>query len=80
MLCRRKDLLETLLCLQTSGPIAAVVIAAPLELSSMQFEGVQLPHIPPRKFQSTISTFVRGRLNGTYFGVDHPPKGACLPN
>ncbi|KAL3154565.1 hypothetical protein ABBQ32_014022 [Trebouxia sp. C0010 RCD-2024] len=63
---------------QTRGPFTAVVIATPLELSSMQFDGVQLPLIPPRKFQSTVSTFVRGRLNGTYFGVNHPPKGAIM--
>lgn len=66
---------EWLLCLQTNGPFAAVVIAAPLEFSSIGFEGLQLPHIPPRKFQSTISTFVRGRLNATYFGVKQPPRG-----
>ena len=64
-----------MLCLQTSGPYAAVVIAAPLEFSDIRFQGVQLPRIPPRKFQSTISTFVRGCLNGTYFGVKQPPQG-----
>ncbi|KAL0040815.1 hypothetical protein WJX79_006365 [Trebouxia sp. C0005] len=41
------------------GPFAAVVIATPLEFSSIEFEGVELPHIPARKFQSTVSTFVR---------------------
>lgn len=64
-----------LLCVQTNGPFAAVVIATPLELSGIEFEGLQLPHIPPRKFQSTISTFVRGCLNATYFGVKQPPRG-----
>jgi len=60
---------------QVSGPFAAVVIATPLEFSSIHFEGVELPHIPPRKFQSTISTFVKGSLNGSYFGLKAPPKG-----
>ena len=60
------------------GPFAAVVIATPLEFSSIEFEGVELPHIPARKFQSTVSTFVRGHLNGSYFGVKARPKGEPL--
>ncbi len=60
------------------GPFAAVVIATPLEFSSIEFEGVELPHIPARKFQSTVSTFVRGHLNGSYFGLKARPKGESL--
>ncbi|DBB04108.1 hypothetical protein WJX77_009419 [Trebouxia sp. C0004] len=60
------------------GPFAAVVIATPLEFSSIEFEGVELPHIPARKFQSTVSTFVRGHLNGSYFGLKARPKGTIM--
>ena len=73
--------LSMLVSLQAHGPFSAVVIATPLEFSNIRFSGLELPHIPPRKFQSTISTFVRGVLNGTYFGVKQPPKGRfnCRP-
>ena len=60
------------------GPFAAVVIATPLELSSIEFEGVELAHMPARKFQSTVTTFVRGHLNGSYFGLKARPKGESL--
>lgn len=63
---------------QVHGPFAAVVIATPLEFSSIAFEGVELPHIPAHKFQSTVSTFVRGHLNGSYFGLKARPKGEFL--
>lgn len=52
-----------------------MVIATPLELSNVRFEGIELPHIPPRKYQSTISTFVRGRLSASYFRQQTAPKG-----
>lgn len=61
--------------MQTTGPFAAVVIATPLEFSNIDFESVEMPHIPARKFQSTVSTFVRGALNGSYFGLNQAPKG-----
>lgn len=60
------------------GPFAAVVIATPLELTNIQFKGVDLPHLPPRKFQSTISTFVTGSLNGSYFGLNQAPEGSIM--
>ena len=60
---------------QVFGPFAAVVIATPLELTNIQFKGIDLPHLPPRKFQSTISTFVTGSLNGSYFGLNQAPEG-----
>lgn len=66
------------LIVQVHGPFAAVVIATPLEFSSIEFEGVELPHIPARKFQSTVSTFVRGHLNGSYFGLEARPKVESL--
>lgn len=53
----------------------AVVVATPLELSNIGFEGIKLPYIPPRKYQSTISTFVRGRLKASYFGQRTAPEG-----
>lgn len=58
-----------------STSYSAVVIATPLELSNIRFEGIKLPFIPPRKYQSTISTFVRGRLRASYFNQQTAPKG-----
>lgn len=68
-----------MLWLQCKGATySAVVIATPLELTNIEFEGLDLPHLPARKYQSTISTFVRGHLKGSYFGQQKAPQGKGL--
>ncbi|KAK9823597.1 hypothetical protein WJX72_004119 [[Myrmecia] bisecta] len=56
----------------------AIILATPLELSNLSIEGIALPHLPPRKYQSTITTFVRGVLDPAYFGEAHPIKGSVF--
>eukprot|EP00884_Botryococcus_braunii_P013711 jgi/Botrbrau1/22340/Bobra.0002s0018.1 len=51
------------------GPFDAVVIATPLEEAGLEFIGVDLPYIPPRKYRHTVTTVVHGRLSSAYFGV-----------
>lgn len=53
----------------------AVVVAAPLEFAGLRFEGVELPRIPARKFQQTITTLVRGSVRPSYFGLDEMTFG-----
>ena len=60
------------------GPYDAVVVAAPLEQANITFKGIQLPHMPPRKYQSTISTFIRGKLDPKYFHRTQVPPGTDL--
>ncbi|GAB4820077.1 hypothetical protein N2152v2_007123 [Parachlorella kessleri] len=51
------------------GPFDAVILAAPLELSGIAVSGVELPRIPPRKYQTTVTTIVEGELRPAYFGL-----------
>jgi hypothetical protein len=58
----------------------AVIIAAPLEQANISFAGLQLPHMPARKFQQTVTTYVQGVLDPAYFGLPGPamPAGDVL--
>lgn len=48
----------------------AVIVAVPLELSSgLSFQGFDLPVIPTRKFQRTVTTLVKGKARPTFFGI-----------
>jgi hypothetical protein len=60
---------------QVWGPFDAVVIATPLEAAKLGFVGMDLPHIPHRKYQRTVSTVIRGKLDPAYFGVTAMPGG-----
>ena len=54
---------------------AAVLVATPLELTNLEFTGLKVPHMPVRKYQTTVTTFVQGRLKPDYFGVEALPRG-----
>lgn len=58
------------------GPFTAVVVATPLELSYLTFKGLKAPQIPPRKFQTTVTTVFQGKLQPSYFNTDSFPAGA----
>ena|GEM_PF-3549732 len=51
-------------------PCDVVVIATPLELAGIEFQGVFEEGAALRAFQSTHVTFVLGRLNHSYFGSE----------
>ena len=61
------------------GPYAAVVLAAPLEQSQLQFSGFEPPSIPTRKYQTTVTTIVRGSLAPSFFNVATVPPGGQTP-
>lgn len=56
---------------KAEGPYDAVIIAAPLDLSSLSVSGIDLPVIPRRSYHRTITTVIRGVLRPTFFG--EPP-------
>jgi len=63
---------------EARGGYAAVVLATPLERSGgLRLTGVGAPP-RPRRFQRTVTTFVRGRLAPAWFGVARLP-GARPP-
>jgi len=51
------------------GPYAAVILAAPLEQCDLKLIGLEALFIPKRRYQTTVTTIVRGRLRATYFGA-----------
>jgi hypothetical protein len=56
------------------GPFDGVVLATPLEGSDIELQGV-LPAgsaLPKREYQSTVTTYVTGVLNPSYFKVKMP--------
>jgi hypothetical protein len=61
------------------GPYAAVILAAPLEQSELEFINLALPKIPKRLFQTTVTTIVRGKLQASFFKVQAVPEGAPHP-
>lgn len=66
---------------EVAGPYDAVVIAAPLEHSALEFQGLRLAHRPQRAFQRVVTTYVVGSLRASYFGVVTLPSGDHLcPN
>ncbi len=54
---------------------AAILVATPLELTHLEFTGFKVPHMPVRKYQTTVTTLVEGRLRPDYFGVEALPRG-----
>jgi hypothetical protein len=58
----------------------AVIIAAPLELANISFSGLQLPPLPARKYQATVTTYLQGVLDPAYFSLPGPdmPAGDIL--
>ncbi|BDA40407.1 Prenylcysteine oxidase [Coccomyxa sp. Obi] len=54
---------------------AAVLVATPLELTHLEITGFKVPHMPVRKYQTTVTTFVEGRLRPDHFGVEALPRG-----
>ncbi len=52
-----------------------MLVATPLELTDIAFTGFEVPHMPVRQFQTTVTTLVKGRLKPAYFGVETLPKG-----
>ena len=56
--------------LQVEGPYNAVVLATPLELAKITFSGADMPNLPSRQYQSTVTTYVEGQLKPDVFGAD----------
>ena len=67
-------------CLQgeRAGPYAAVILAAPLEQSNLSKAGFEMPFIPKRHYQTTVTTLVRGSLRASYFELAKAPDGSHL--
>lgn len=57
-------------CPSTPEAYDAVIIAAPLHSSGIEFSGIDLPVIPARKYQPTVVTIVKGTVRPTFFGLD----------
>ena len=57
------------------GPYDAVVIATPLEGSDISVHAPNIPPLPPREYQSTITTILKGKLDLGYFGSSPKPAG-----
>lgn len=55
---------------QPLGTFDAVIVATPLESSGIVLAGFEPPHIPARKYRQTVTTFVRGSVRASYFGLD----------
>ena len=71
--------LTAVLALQESaGPFDAVVIATPLEQANLSFQGHTLPQLPARRYQRTVTTYVRGTLRPSAFGESEMPQGGSL--
>eukprot|EP00879_Flechtneria_rotunda_P022346 GHRR01023577.1.p1 GENE.GHRR01023577.1~~GHRR01023577.1.p1 ORF type:complete len:446 (+),score=200.88 GHRR01023577.1:606-1943(+) len=63
----------------TLKPFDGVVIATPLEGSGVQLLGLTPePKIPKRTYQTTVTTYVAGHLNASYFKVASVPDGDVL--
>ncbi len=60
-----------------AGPYDAVIIAAPLEQSKIEFDGIDVAMRPKRTYQETVTTYVTGTLRPGYFGVSTLPTGKC---
>jgi hypothetical protein len=57
------------------GPFDGVVLATPLEGSAIELQEVLPPGdvLPKREYQSTVTTYVTGALNPSYFKVRCQP-------
>ncbi|GMH43283.1 hypothetical protein BSKO_11205 [Bryopsis sp. KO-2023] len=56
----------------------AVIVATPLEMFEAAFSGFDMPKIPSRQFQTTVTTYVRGKLKSKYFNADWLPKKSAV--
>ena len=63
---------------EVAGPYDAVIIAAPLEQSEIEFDGIDIARRPKRTYQETVTTYVTGTLRPGYFGVSTLPTGECF--
>ena len=63
---------------ESAGPFDAVVVATPLEQANLSFQGYALPQLPARKYQRTVTTYVRGVLRPSAFGESSTPQGGSL--
>ena len=66
-----------LVCWEQDIPLKwdAVVVAAPLEQAKLEFAGFEPPRLPHRTYQRTVTTYVRGVLNASFFGEAELPRG-----
>lgn len=74
------DLLSSFDCVgseQAAAGYTAVLVAVPLELTSIAFSGFDMPAMPRRAYQTTWTTLVVGVLRPGYFGVQSLPEGMC---
>ena len=72
------NLLSRCACLGSEQAVAgytAVLVAVPLELTSIAFSGFEMPEMPRRAYQTTWTTLVVGLLRPSYFGVQRLPEG-----
>jgi prenylcysteine oxidase / farnesylcysteine lyase len=51
-----------------------VIIAAPLELAGIKFEGINFSMWEPQKYQPVYTKIMRGVLDPTFFGLDDDSK------
>lgn len=60
-------------------PYDAIILAAPLEQSSLAFHGMPAPVIPPRTYKRVVTTVVASpALRPSYFGVQKlPGRSSC---
>ena len=61
---------------EVAGPFDAVIIAAPLEQSSLEFKGLHVGRLPERAYQPVVTTYVTGLLRPSYFNLQQLPSGA----
>jgi prenylcysteine oxidase/farnesylcysteine lyase len=54
-----------------------VVVATPLEAAGLEFQGLDLPTVPSRKYQQTVTTIVKGDVRPSYFGLASMDYGEC---
>lgn len=52
-------------------PYDVVVVAVPLQLSNISFEGITLPRIPRREYKQVVVTIIRGVPRPTFFGLPY---------
>jgi len=52
-------------------PYDIVVVAVPMQLANISFEGIALPRIPRREYKQVVVTIIRGVPRPTFFGLPH---------
>ncbi len=51
-----------------------VIVAAPLDLAGIEFDGVTLPRTEPQHYQTVYTKIMRGTIDPTYFGLTNKEK------